>query len=99
MKKKEAISRAKLLLNKMETKGWKIRVWENLGWHYELINQTISITDEDSLDTRAMLCPHYSFWEVTHCKNPNMAVKGLLKDALDITLSHLDIILKGRNIN
>jgi len=37
MIKKKAILRAKLLLNKMETKGWKIRVWENLGWHYELL--------------------------------------------------------------
>lgn len=98
MNKQKAILGAKALLKKMNTSGWRIKVWENLGWHYSLINQTVSITDEEDTRTRAMLCPHYSFWEVSYHKNPNRAVKLLLEKALDITLSHLDIILRGKEL-
>jgi len=34
--KEEATEKAEKLLSKMTTKGWKIRVWDNLGWHYAL---------------------------------------------------------------
>lgn len=35
MKTKEQATRAaKKLLAKINTPGWSIRVWENLGWHY-----------------------------------------------------------------
>ena len=27
--------------------GWKTRVWENLGWHYELTQGPISLSESD----------------------------------------------------
>ena len=41
--KAQAIKKAKELLGKMKTKGWKIRVWQNLGWHHSVINYGIQV--------------------------------------------------------
>jgi hypothetical protein len=34
--KQQAQNKGKALLRKMKGKGWKLRIWENLGWHYEV---------------------------------------------------------------
>ncbi len=36
--KAEATKKAKALLKRMKTKGWKARVHENMGWHYSILN-------------------------------------------------------------
>ena len=41
--KEEAESGAEVLLKKMTTPGWKIRVWENLGWHFEITKHSMAI--------------------------------------------------------
>lgn len=41
--KSEAIALAKALKGKMETRGWRIRVWENLGWHYGIESRWIHV--------------------------------------------------------
>lgn len=33
------------LLNKMRGNGWKLRVWENLGWHYCVTNKNVSVSE------------------------------------------------------
>ena len=98
MNKKEAIRKAKRLRDMMITSGWKIRVWENLGWHYEINNETVSVTESSGGRYFAMLRPHYSYWEVPHHKNPNKAVELLLKEALEVSLRHLSIVLKGKSL-
>lgn len=35
MTEREARERGAKLLKKLPGKGWKLHVWENLGWHYE----------------------------------------------------------------
>jgi hypothetical protein len=40
---RQAWSDANKLLKKMKSKGWEVRVWENLGWHYELVSRHISL--------------------------------------------------------
>lgn len=39
----EAYKGAVILQDLMNTTGWRIRVWENLGWHYQISKGTISI--------------------------------------------------------
>ncbi len=36
MTKREATRAAKGLLARMKTKGWKIAMWNNCGWHFNL---------------------------------------------------------------
>ncbi len=43
--KKEATVKAKALKKLMKTKGWKIRVWENIGWHYSLKNGPVNLSE------------------------------------------------------
>lgn len=38
----EAHRKALALHNKMTGKAWQIRVWENLGWHYEIFRQDLA---------------------------------------------------------
>ena len=42
--KEQAEQRGNLLFNKMRGEGWKLRVWENLGWQYEVKNGAMSVT-------------------------------------------------------
>jgi hypothetical protein len=48
--KEEATLRAKAVLRKMKTKGWKIRVHENLGWHFSLQNKTLNLSEHADTD-------------------------------------------------
>jgi hypothetical protein len=45
MTKKEAMQAAKALRKKMTGRNWKIRVWENLGWHYQVHRSRISVLE------------------------------------------------------
>ncbi len=38
-----AVTLSNELVSRMKGKGWKPRVWENLGWHYEVYNGYISV--------------------------------------------------------
>lgn len=38
-----ATAEARKVLKLMKTKGWKIEVWENLGWHFCLRNYRLSL--------------------------------------------------------
>ena len=38
MNKQEAEERGQALLKRMKGKGWKLRVHENIGWHYNVWN-------------------------------------------------------------
>jgi hypothetical protein len=45
MTKKEAMQAAKALRKKMTGRNWKLRVWENLGWHYQVHRSRISVSE------------------------------------------------------
>jgi len=44
MTKNEAEKAGQELLGKMKDPNWKLRVWQNLGWHCEISNGPISIS-------------------------------------------------------
>lgn len=79
MTKSEATSAAKRLLAQMSGRGWKIRVWENMGWHYSVETRGLSVTEHLGLPIiyrfHCMLRPHYTFFgSVQHAAYPNKAV-------------------------
>jgi hypothetical protein len=43
LSRKEAEEAARKVQKRMKSKGWKIRVWENLGWHFEIKKGTIQL--------------------------------------------------------
>jgi len=89
--KQQAEKGAKALLAKMKTKGWKSRVWENLGWHYSIFNEHLEIYPVtcDGGEYHAMLATCKSpaggspaFWhEGGTFKDPNAAATAAVKRA------------------
>lgn len=89
MKTKLEARRAALVLKKkLEGRGWKIRVWENIGWHYAVETDRLSVNEypDHSIKSRfsCMLKPHFTlFGPVAYAANPNQAVEKLLESARD----------------
>lgn len=78
-------------LERMKTKGWQVRVWENLGWHWELRygnHLTVSGSHEDRtknfhamLSTRGNGGCDPTFYDRKRFADPNDAVAHRLKIA------------------
>ena len=92
MTKQEATRRGRQLLRRMEGTGWKLRVWENIGWHYEVQNGGISIDEMRCCDGRNVYLAYLhegdthgggsAFWHTgRECGDPNLAVWAQLKHA------------------
>lgn len=41
--KEAAYSKGRRTLEKLKGEGWRLRVWENLGWHFALYNGALSL--------------------------------------------------------
>ncbi len=83
---KEAILMAKTLLKKVKFKGFKIRVHENLGWHYSVENEFISVSPSGADNEYfALLKPHYSYYgKAYHSGNVNK----LIKQTINLLVKH-----------
>lgn len=92
MKKAEAVKAGQRALAKLSGTGWKVRVWENLGWHVMVANQGVQIyidhsplTGEDSYWGMVNADGEDSsgdvFWDYPqkHSKDPNVIVRHLMK--------------------
>lgn len=44
MTKEQAIKAGRALLRRMRGKGWKVSVWENIGWHYSVVSGPVSLS-------------------------------------------------------
>jgi hypothetical protein len=107
MTKKEAVRRGKLLLKKMKTKGWKLDVWENLGWRYCISKPSIKIYPfiTNNMDMNAiikyhgLIQPNYTFWtnRAGWREDPNEAADVALKYARKIATLHNGILDEAQN--
>jgi hypothetical protein len=106
--KTEAKILGKALLRRMKGKGWKLNLWENLGWHYSVHLGGLSInplqercntlyfallSNGDYVGTGEM------YWTDRFCcSNPNTAVKHQTKLAEEFsakTVTTIESIKKG----
>jgi hypothetical protein len=87
MTKEQATSRGKILLKKMKGGPWRLRVWENLGWHYSVdcAEGALSVSDYGG-EYSAMLanvgCSHsgsYDWIDPRRYRDPNIAVRNQLR--------------------
>jgi len=92
MTKTEATKRAAALRKRMKGTGWKQRVWENLGWQYEVTNgplSVFSVSNHGNEEFSCMLSDNVSdstygcilFHSVGCNKDPNKAVLAEVKGA------------------
>lgn len=103
----QAHKNAKRLLAKMLTKGWKIRVWENLGWHYKIQNGYMFVSPDSfrgggeryfaGLATEIGAVGTPSYWHKSESfSDPNRAVASQLARAAKFGVFVLDIVAKQR---
>ena len=52
----QATKKGKQLLQKMKGSGWKLRVWENMGWNYSVKNGPINVYPLDHGQNQRFHC-------------------------------------------
>lgn len=109
MNKESAEKLGKELLARMKGDGWKLRVWENLGWHYSVKNGGMSVYPSfDGIAYHALLHKENdgiggeTFWtDNNRHSDPNLVVERQLKTARNFTdrcvktLDDLELRIKG----
>lgn len=98
MTKSEATLAAKKLLAQMTGRGWKIRVWENLGWHYSVETNRVAVYPSLGGKFHCLLKPHYTLFgsDPRHYRNPNSAVENCIAIAQDKLNSYQYILNEAR---
>lgn len=85
MTKSQATIAGKRLLKKLRGDKWRLRVWENLGWHYAVETDRIAVYGPSYAGERCFSCllkPHYAFFgDPSNSTDPNRAVRNTLKTA------------------
>ncbi len=92
--KEQATREGKKLLKLMKTKGWKLDVWENLGWHYCIYKGRFTVYGERYYNSKHVMysCLLSDTFKYNRCgsmlwsgvpwnKNPNILVKNQIKRA------------------
>ena len=103
--KAEATAAAKRCLKKMRTSGWKIRVFENMGWHWRLQNGYLAVADvgygKSTGRYHAMMSsvsgasgtPSWWYCDATST-DPNKVIRLQLRRALEFA-NHINEIVAG----
>lgn len=105
MKKADAMKYGVALRDRMIGKGWKLRVWENLGWHYSVQCGTIAVhASHHSSDGKVLYSTLMStnvadigvgssiFYEQRHFNDPNKAVRHQMKIARAVVKQLNDVM-------
>jgi hypothetical protein len=74
-----AVKKAAALAKRMG-KGWKPRVWENLGWHYMVRNGIFEITVPSFNGDRYIAWVQSYPQFIVHCKDPRKGLRQAIKD-------------------
>ncbi len=99
--KKQAEAAGAKLLKKLKGKGWKIRVWENLGWHCAAHNGALTVHYDSRDGTHSCLLSDrvndhgagQGYWtENYYPKDPNKAVARQMKLAREF-ITKLDRVV------
>jgi hypothetical protein len=103
MPKREATRRGKAMLRKMKTKGWRLALHENMGWHYRLVCGSIQVYESDDGGRYSTLASNtipgpggYPPWtDSKHFKDPNRAVAHQLR----LMQEHINGLFEVLNTN
>ena len=103
--KEEATNKALALKSRLQGRGWKIRVWQNLGWNYcientecnlsisEHIDGSFSVSLSDTKDSSG----DPAFWHDSddYRNDPNEAIRVKLKHCLEFVDNINSIVSKA----
>jgi hypothetical protein len=85
--KREAVEAGRALIRKLKGKGWKLRVWKNIGWQFYAYNGPISVHGKVEYWAVVSNNPDHagggwSIWDDPNLKqysDPNKAVRRAMK--------------------
>lgn len=98
-----AIKKGTQLLNRMEGKGWRLRVHENLGWHYRVTSGPLYVGENGDGTCWAMVSDDpktagsgLGMWTTKdiRTKDPNKAARAALK-AAKVVVDRLNEVVKA----
>jgi hypothetical protein len=91
---KRAHANGKALAKKLG-KGWKVRVWENIGWHWEVTNEVVRVSQsKQDKSYHCMLEPHYAWFGYPQSySTPEQAISATVKMAK----KEIDKVIKIRD--
>lgn len=95
--KADATKAAKKVLKLMEGKGWKINVWENMGWHFMVGSGPVSVHASENRSGKTQYCsmvnsepgcfgPGLAMWTETGMRyyDPNCAARVAVINMLKV---------------
>jgi hypothetical protein len=102
----EARREGRKLLKRMKGKGWKLRVWENLGWHFCVWNGPAAVYPSINGKFHCLLADHdckgtgagHGEWTTTESfADPNKAVACELASAESVVQKYIKALkyIKG----
>lgn len=100
----EATSKAVALVNRMHGKGWRIRVWENIGWHYAVVTDYLSVreyTDKKGtyysifMDRYKNTGTGRGDWVIDNDTDPNRLVRRQLQRAADNVADLAEVVTQS----
>jgi hypothetical protein len=85
----QAKANAENLKRRLNGKGWKIEVYENLGWHFKVRNDYLNVYGKEFADKYSCLMADtkegaggLSLWHVNnYAKDPNVSVRKQIEHA------------------
>lgn len=100
MTRQQAALEGRILMRKMTTRGWKLRVWENQGWHYAITNGSITVHPTFGGYYFTLMSPDakrpgggLAVWTFQRrSKDPNKVVRWQVEDARRIIQGYLDAL-------
>jgi hypothetical protein len=99
--KAEATREGKRLLGLLKGKGWKLRVHENLGWHFAAVNERHAMQVYPSVEDSWGCLPYPSYSHLCDLRNssdPNNAVKATIRSVRKSVDEHAAILAKVSSI-
>ncbi|MBD3405073.1 MAG: hypothetical protein GF411_02920 [Candidatus Lokiarchaeota archaeon] len=97
----EATKKAEALKSRLQGQGWKIRVWENIGWHYSIENTHCNLTVSEfigkfgvSLSDERGYPGDPAFWHDSddYRDDPNEAIRVKLQHCREF-VDNMDVIV------
>jgi len=108
MTENQARTKGKKLLKKMKGKGWKLHVYENIDWHYNVWNGPIAVYENNGEcwclmgtepDCKGVGMGHMAWSDNFHSKDPNVVVRHQVRlarkvaDGYDTAVKRIEAVL------
>ena len=102
MTRAEALKEGKALLKRVKGRGWKLHVWENMGWHYAVRAPHVAVYVAGSgkyfaMVSRDKFCTStpVEWYTDYRSSDPNLAVMVAVCKAQQVASNTLNVVARA----